>query len=69
MRLDPPIWALFLSDFGCLYGSHARSVPKPLKVPSLARSVPKPLMGEARGHQSVRTSLFHCEWNDEMIVK
>ena len=32
-----------MSDFGCPYGSLARSVPQPLKVPSLARSVPKPL--------------------------
>ena len=40
--LDPPD---FLSNFKCLYGS-------------LARSVPKPLMGEAGGHQPVGTSLF-----------
>ena len=31
------------SNSRCLYGSLARSVSKPLKVPSLARSVPKPL--------------------------
>ena len=41
--LDPPILALFLLQFDCPYGSLARSVPKPLKVPSLARSVHKPL--------------------------
>ena len=41
--LDPPILVLFLLQFDCPYGSLARSVPKPLKVPSLARFVPKPL--------------------------
>ena len=31
------------TNYKCPYGSLARSVQKPLKVPSLARSVPKPL--------------------------
>ena len=39
---DPLILALCLI-FSCLYGSLARCVLKPLKVPSPARSVPKPL--------------------------
>ena len=52
--LDQPILAFFLSTINCPYGSLARSVAKPLKVPSLARSVPKPLLIELReagGHQ------------------
>ena len=45
------------STINCPYGSLARSVPKPLKVPSLARSMPKPLLielSEAGGHQPGR---------------
>ena len=48
-RLDPRFWPFFLSNVDWHYGSLARSVPKPLKVPSLARSVPKPLLIELRG--------------------
>ena len=48
-----------------------RSVPKPLKLPSLARSVPKPLLIELRdpgGHQPGRYEpLLIVKWNDEMM--
>ena len=58
--LDPPIWPLFLSNSGCPYGSLARSVPKPLKVPSLARSMPKPFKWSMWSRGSSRgTSLCH----------
>ena len=64
-RFGPPILPFFLPNIKCPYASPARSVQKPLKVPSLilsepkplkvsslARSVPKPRLGEAGGPQT-----------------
>ena len=57
-------WHRFLSNVDWHYGSLARSVPKPLKVPSLARSVPKPLKMptvrtvNSRRHLRVDPALF-----------